>query len=97
MLLPSSLGFHNLTPAVSCLGCLLQPSWQVEAAYDLIFSSQLRARLTGDLPVSSNVRCLPASTMLLLPRTMLVAAILLAQLLFAVHTATASVAADCYG
>jgi hypothetical protein len=28
----------------------------VEAAYDLIFANQLRARLTGDLPVSSNVR-----------------------------------------
>ena len=28
----------------------------MEAAYDLIFSSQLRARLTGDLPVATNVR-----------------------------------------
>jgi hypothetical protein len=29
---------------------------QIEAAYDLIFSSQLQARLTGSLPVSTNVR-----------------------------------------
>ncbi|KAI3434875.1 hypothetical protein D9Q98_002929 [Chlorella vulgaris] len=29
---------------------------QVEAAYDLIFANQLRARLTGSLPVASNVR-----------------------------------------
>lgn len=34
----------------------MERKMEVEAAYDLIFSSQLRARLTGDLPVSSNVR-----------------------------------------
>lgn len=31
-------------------------SLQIEAAYDRIFSSQLTARLSGDLPVSANVR-----------------------------------------
>ncbi|EFN57194.1 hypothetical protein CHLNCDRAFT_143604 [Chlorella variabilis] len=34
----------------------LERRYQVEQAYDLIFASQLRARLTGDLPVASNVR-----------------------------------------
>ncbi|PSC76228.1 CHAPERONE-LIKE PROTEIN OF chloroplastic [Micractinium conductrix] len=33
-----------------------QRRMEIEAAYDLIFSSQLRARLTGNLPVSTNVR-----------------------------------------